>query len=71
MTRPTKDFGESRRIYALIEYGPPAILINWDQIAANYHFNIKQKLKAAGYMADEENVGKITRYSKTLRKVNV
>ena len=71
MTKPTKDFGESRRIYALIEFGPPAIHINWDNIAPNYHFNIKEKLKAAGYEADKESFGKITRYAKTLRKVSL
>ena len=68
MTKPTKDFGESRRIYALIEFGPPSIVINLDNIAANYHFNIKEKLKAAGYEADKESVGKITRYAKKLRR---
>jgi hypothetical protein len=69
MEKPTGDMKESRRIYAMIEYGPPAIRINWNQIASNYHFNIKEKLKAAGYEASEGSFGPIVRYEKKLRKV--
>lgn len=69
MGKPTSDFKESRRIYALIEYGPPTIHINWNQIACNYHYNIKEKLKIAGYEASEGSFGPIVRYEKKMRKV--
>ena len=69
MGKPTLDMGKSRQIYAMIEYGPPAIHINWNQIASNYHFNIKEKLKAAGYEASEGSFGPIVRYEKKIRKV--
>lgn len=69
MGKPTGDMKESRRIYAMIEYGPPAIQIFWNQIAPNYHYNIKEKLKAAGYEAEEGSFGQAVRYVKKIRKV--
>ena len=67
MARPSSNMAESRRIYALIEYGPPAIHINWNQIAPNYHYNIKGKLKGAGYEPAEGSFGPIVRYNKQRR----
>lgn len=68
MPKPSSSMAESRRIYAMIEYGPPAIHINWNQVAPNYHYNIKEKLKAAGYEAAEGTFGPVVRYVKTIRK---
>lgn len=69
MGKPTMDMSKSRQIYAMIEYGPPAIQIFWNQIAPNYHFNIKEKLKAAGYESEEGSFGQAVRYVKKIRKV--
>lgn len=69
MANPTRDMKESRRIYSLIEYGPPAIQIFWNQIAPNYHFNIKEKLKAAGYEPAEGSFGSVVKYEKKIREV--
>ncbi len=69
MGKPTKAVNETRTIYAMIEYGPPAIHINWTKIAPNYHYNIKEKLKAAGYTASPESFGILTKYEKQIRKV--
>ena len=69
MGKPTKDMRESLKLYEVIAYGLPSIKIDWSKIAPNYQYNIKAKLKAAGYEAEEESFGQVVRYVKKIRKV--
>lgn len=64
MAMYSNEYKGVQTIYAMIDFGPPALEINWAMVAKNYHYNIKARLKAAGYTADKEDFGGLTRYVK-------